>query len=55
MFGGCLLDVNNKKPCMSSYPGFINYDIALLRPVDYEYLNTGYFVPDQVSKVIGGK
>lgn len=55
MFGGCLLDANTHKPCMSYSPGPVNYDISLLRPVDYAYHAVGYLVPESVSKVIGGK
>lgn len=55
MFGGCLLDVNTHKPCMSYSSGPVNYDISLLRPVDYAYDAVGYLVPEGVSKVIGGK
>ncbi len=55
MFGGCLLDVNTHKPCMSYSSGPVNYDISLLRPAGYAYDVVGYLVPENVSKVIGGK
>jgi hypothetical protein len=55
MFGGCLLNVDTQKPCMSSSSGPVNYDISLLAPVDYKYDTVGYLVPDGISKVIGGK
>ncbi|KAH6630957.1 hypothetical protein B0J18DRAFT_116932 [Chaetomium sp. MPI-SDFR-AT-0129] len=54
MSGGCLLDVNTYKPCMSYSSGPVNYDISLLRPAPYAYGAVGYLVPEGVSRVIGG-
>ena len=55
MFGGCLLDVNTRKPCVSYYDGPVNYDITLLSPASYSYHWVGYLVPQPLIDVIGGK
>lgn len=55
MIGGCLLDSNVHQPCMSYADAPYSYDVSSNHPLGYDYNTTGFYVPEVVTDVIGGK
>jgi hypothetical protein len=55
MFGGCYQDQNPYRPCMSYAYDPLLYDVTKPGWQDYSYHINGYFVPQNVSDIIGGE